>query len=180
MNGIQIPSTEIPSGQQDRLSGVRQESLLHPLYRRGGRDFLPRQCGQVRPHNSCGYHYTPKEYFRDNPTVKERLDGHERDGRARSAVRTVPEPRSQKYPFFPLIGWSSPCADTTSTLCTGTSPKWRARRTPAGCSCLYRVGTSRMWGGATVFWQIDRNGNVRARQDYGLQCRDRAPGQGTF
>jgi hypothetical protein len=34
---IQIPSTEIPSGQQDRLSGVRQESLLHPLYRRGGR-----------------------------------------------------------------------------------------------------------------------------------------------
>lgn len=47
---IQIPSTEIPSGQQDRLSGVRQESLLHPLYRRGGRDFLPRQCGQVRPH----------------------------------------------------------------------------------------------------------------------------------
>ena len=27
---------------------------------------------------------------------------------------------------------------------------------------LYRVGTSRRWGGATVFWQIDRNSNVRA------------------
>ena len=25
---------------------------------------------------------------------------------------------------------------------------------------LYRVGTSKMWGGATVFWQIDRNGNA--------------------
>ena len=38
---IQIPSSEIQAGQQDRLSGVRQEVLLYPLYRRGGRDFLP-------------------------------------------------------------------------------------------------------------------------------------------
>ena len=27
---------------------------------------------------------------------------------------------------------------------------------------LYRVGTSRMWNGAAVFWQTDRDGNVRA------------------
>ena len=47
---IQIPSTEIPSGQQDRLSGVRQESLLHPLYRRGRTGFVPRQCRHLRPY----------------------------------------------------------------------------------------------------------------------------------
>jgi len=26
---------------------------------------------------------------------------------------------------------------------------------------LYKVGTSRKWGGSTIFWQIDVNGNVR-------------------
>ena len=26
---------------------------------------------------------------------------------------------------------------------------------------LYKVGTSKKWGGSTIFWQIDLNGNVR-------------------
>ncbi len=26
---------------------------------------------------------------------------------------------------------------------------------------LYKVGTSKKWGGSTIFWQIDINGNVR-------------------
>ena len=26
---------------------------------------------------------------------------------------------------------------------------------------LYKVGTSKKWGGSTIFWQIDVNGNVR-------------------
>lgn len=61
---------------------------------------FPGNVGKCDHINSCGYHYTPKEYFRDNPTVKERLDGHERDGRARSAVRTVPE-QEPKISFLP-------------------------------------------------------------------------------
>ena len=35
---------------------------------------------------------------------------------------------------------------------------------------LYRVGTSRMWGGATVFWQTDRDGNVRAGKIMGYDA----------
>ena len=35
---------------------------------------------------------------------------------------------------------------------------------------LYRVGTSRRWGGATVFWQIDRNSNVRAGKIMGYDA----------
>jgi len=35
---------------------------------------------------------------------------------------------------------------------------------------IYRVGTSRMWGGATVFWQTDRDGNVRAGKIMGYDA----------
>ena len=35
---------------------------------------------------------------------------------------------------------------------------------------LYRVGTSRMWDGATVFWQIDAKGNVRAGKIMGYDA----------
>ena len=35
---------------------------------------------------------------------------------------------------------------------------------------LYRVGTSRRWGGATVFWQTDRNSNVRAGKIMGYDA----------
>ena len=35
---------------------------------------------------------------------------------------------------------------------------------------LYRVGTSRMWNGAAVFWQIDRDGNVRAGKIMGYDA----------
>ena len=35
---------------------------------------------------------------------------------------------------------------------------------------LYRVGTSKRWGGATVFWQTDRDGNVRAGKIMGYDA----------
>ena len=35
---------------------------------------------------------------------------------------------------------------------------------------LYRVGTSRMWNGAAVFWQTDRDGNVRAGKIMGYDA----------
>lgn len=31
---------------------------------------FPNHVGKCDHINSCGYHYTPKEYFQDNPTIK--------------------------------------------------------------------------------------------------------------
>lgn len=130
---------------------------------------FPGNVGKCDHINSCGYHYTPKEYFRDNPTVKERLDGHERDGRARSAVRTVPE-QEPKISFLPS-DWVE-----QSMRRYDINPLYRYFSKVAGKEDtgrlfrLYRVGTSRMWGGATVFWQIDRNGNVRAGKIMGYNA----------
>ena len=55
---------------------------------------FPGTVGKCDHENSCGYHYTPREYFRDNPDVLSQTDG----GRAdrcilpRAAERETPHP----------------------------------------------------------------------------------------
>lgn len=65
---------------------------------------FPDSVGMCDHINSCGYHYTPKEYFRDNPAVKERLNGQERFGgtpiAARPPARTLPE-QKLRISFLP-------------------------------------------------------------------------------
>ena len=130
---------------------------------------FPGNVGKCDHINSCGYHYTPKEYFRNNPTVKERLDGHERDVRAKPAVRTAPE---QKPPIsFLPSDWVE-----QSMRRYDINPLYRYFTKVMGKENvdklfrIYRVGTSRMWGGATVFWQTDRDGNVRAGKIMGYDA----------
>lgn len=40
-----------------------------------GQVFFSNNVGKCDHINSCGYRYTPKEYFNDNPAVKENLIG---------------------------------------------------------------------------------------------------------
>ena len=60
---------------------------------------FPDSVGMCDHIKSCSYHYTPKEYFRDNPAVKEKLNGQERFGGtpmvARPPARALPERKSQ-------------------------------------------------------------------------------------
>lgn len=37
---------------------------------------FPENVGKCDRENSCGYHYTPKEYFKDNPDVLEMDEGN--------------------------------------------------------------------------------------------------------
>ena len=123
--------------------------------------------------NSCGYHYTPKEYFRDNPAVKERLNGRERNScnpmAAKPPARTLPEQKPQ-ISFLPS-DWVE-----QSMRRYDINPLYRYFTKVAGKEDtdrlfrLYRVGTSRRWNGATVFWQIDRDGNVRAGKIMGYDA----------
>lgn len=123
--------------------------------------------------NSCGYHCTPKEYFRDNPTVKEKLNEQERNGDtpivAKAVVKPQPE-QKQQISFLPS-DWVE-----QSMRRYDINPLYRYLTKVAGKEDadrlfrLYRVGTSRMWGGATVFWQTDRDGNVRAGKIMGYDA----------
>ena len=57
--------------------------------------------------------------------------------------------------------WSKHCMLILSILCTDTFQRSLAKRETERLFALYKVGTSKKWGGSTIFWQIDVNGNVR-------------------
>lgn len=139
-----------------------------------GQVAFPDNVGKCDHINSCGYHYTPKECFHDNPAVKEILTGQGRNGNVTATVikpagKPSPEPQPQiSYLPYAWVELSMQRFDI--------NPLYRYLTTVAGREKterlfnLYKVGTSKMWHGATVFWQIDVNGNVRAGKIMGYDA----------
>lgn len=127
---------------------------------------FPNHVGKCDHINSCGYHYTPKEYFRDNPTIKETMiEQNNRSDTPSRAVKLIAKPLSSSAPQTSYLpsDWVS-----QSMQKFDINPLYRYLTKVAGKEKtdrlfnLYKVGTSKMWNGATVFWQIDIHGNVRA------------------
>ena len=88
---------------------------------------FPGNVGKCDHENSCGYHYTPKEYFKDIPSSY--------------VLRSL-----LHYSINPLYQY----------FCHVFGENEASRLFE-----MYRIGTSSKWGGATVFWQTDINGQVR-------------------
>ncbi|WP_286156422.1 MULTISPECIES: DUF6371 domain-containing protein [Bacteroidales] len=121
---------------------------------------FPDNVGKCDHENRCGYHYTPKEYFKDNPDVLVRDQSVGESFQAalckfveKKPVLTVPSyiPLSyvdrslSHYEINPLYRY----------LCNVFGEEETIRLFQ-----LYRIGTSAKWGGSAVFWQIDINGLV--------------------
>ena len=122
---------------------------------------FPDNVGKCDHENSCGYHYTPKEYFNNHPDVLGRNQSMGKSFRTatcksieKSPVRIAPSyiPSSyvgrslSHYEINPLYRY----------LCNVFGEEETIRLFQ-----LYCVGTSAKWGGSAVFWQIDINGLVR-------------------
>ncbi len=122
---------------------------------------FPDNVGRCDHENSCGYHYTPKDYFQDNPevltknvvlgasfqSVIKKPTGKETVCSAMSYIPSSYVERSQShYSINPLYKY----------FCRvfGEEETTRLFR-------MYRIGTAAKWGGSTVFWQIDVDGHVR-------------------
>ena len=129
--------------------------------------------GRCDHENSCGYHYTPKDYFHDNPDMKPK--DWDDDTPIYNKVGTTKgkeEPKSIEPSFIPMVFVSkSLSAYKTKNplyqyLC-GVIGEYEVKR----IFRLYLVGTGNKWGGCTVFWQIDANGNVRAGKLMGYDSK---------
>ena len=118
---------------------------------------FPEHVGRCDHEHSCGYHFSPSDYFRENPeesislsrkhvittnnlsvTIKEQPPSF--------IDRSIMEQTLSHYAINPLYTFLARCMgkEEADRLCS-----------------LYRIGTSRKWGGAAVFWQVDYNGRVR-------------------
>lgn len=136
---------------------------------------FPDNVGKCDHINSCGYHYTPKEYFNDNPTVRETLI--ERDGNG-NVISTVIMPMVKPSPKLqPRVSYLPSDWVEQSMQRFDINPLYRYLTKVVGKEKtnqlfnLYKVGTAKMWNGATVFWQIDVKGNVRAGKIMGYDAK---------
>ena len=111
------------------------------------------KCDHV---NSCGYHYTPSEFFHDHPS--RRPTGWQETPRP-------PKPIPAPLPPRPL------CTVDPAYVSRSQSPRsqfisWLTMRFPAKAEaihkalCDYRLGATR--DGGVIFWQIDPQGRVRS------------------
>lgn len=131
---------------------------------------FPDKVGICDHANSCKYHYSPRDYFRDNPEQKEKMQNN-------SSFPTIPAaPVMQTKPpsFIPssimeasLKGYAR---NPLYAFIKGKYGKERANQ----AFTAYKIGTANMFGGSTVYWQIDADGNVHTGK---IMAYDRATGK---
>ncbi len=119
---------------------------------------FPASVGKCDHEQSCGYHYTPRAYFQDNP---EEVSNDHRIARVfrQSVVHTRPAQVEPSYIPDRIVRATLSHYEINplySYLCGVFGAEETAR-----LFNLYRVGTSAKWGGSTVFWQTDESGKVR-------------------
>lgn len=129
--------------------------------------------------NSCGYHYPPKEYFRDNPEVLKGLMAKEHGDMGKNGkyntmgIKTCDVSFSPNAPPVDSVSEELPVSFVDSELANQTfghyhlNPLFKFLATKFGDEeverifRLYNVGTSRQWNGSTVYWYRDIQGNYR-------------------
>ncbi len=118
---------------------------------------LGAEVGKCSRLNNCGYHYAPKDYFKDHPkTMNVTRDKFHNPAKA---TRTEPPSDFDTIPIDILN-------QSLSYYANNPLAKWL--RTLFGADVMesvarkYLLGTSRHWNGSTVFWQVDSQGRARA------------------
>lgn len=118
------------------------------------KELLPDVVGRCDREQTCGYHYTPSQFFSDNPDYKNQIS----DEWKRPTIKLKQRPIDlidkdvvkktlARYDVNNFVSYLSSIfnQDLTSSLID-----------------LYKIGTSSRWMGSTVFWQIDSG--LRPRQ----------------
>lgn len=115
---------------------------------------LDERVGRCNHESGCGYHYTPRQYFEDNPNIKGGFH-------STPMVRQIP----REPDFIPI--------DILVKCLTGIKNNelmffiWRLfdrHKTEWETTATYRLSTNYYvgtYGHDAIFWQVDINGNIR-------------------
>ncbi len=114
---------------------------------------FPHHVGRCNREQKCGYHYTPKQYFADNPKEKEKPEVYP------TLKQQIEEPIEPSYLAEELVTRSLKHYEANYLFLFFQS-KFGERRAKELFS-KYHVGTATHWIGATVFWQMDIQRRVR-------------------
>ena len=152
----------------------RKRCFVRYVDEEGKIDF-PDYVGRCDHEDSCGYHYTPKDFFKDNPDMKP--DNFDDDNwRCVQTNKTVTTFKVKPEPEVPSYTPTDLMRKTLSRY--DINPLYQFLCKTIGTEAAntqferYMVGTSKKWGGAAVYWQIDKEGNVRAGKMMGYNPKD--------
>ena len=107
--------------------------------------------GRCDREQSCQYHYPPREYFEANPTITSKLK--------EQVVQPLPPPKelsfiSERYLFSSMRHYEM------NPFTTWLKSLFKASLVEHLIQHFY-IGTSKRYGGSTVFWQVDTNLKIR-------------------
>lgn len=117
------------------------------------RQHLAEHVGRCDREQNCGYHYTPKQYFLDNP------DAAEHPHTPVIPIKPLP---SRPASFIPSDIFEKSMVGYANNNFVTFLHSLFDETTVNSLINLYLIGTSKYWKGAVVFWQVDNTGNVKA------------------
>ena len=122
--------------------------------------------GRCNHESSCGYHFTPKQYFQDHPECRTSdafsFDGQKRNAKSRSTPTKPLKPTGIGYvPIHYMEKSKSVQSNFFRFLSTLLGNYYGSKSQEVLNRLLdeYCLGATR--DGAVIFWQIDKNSNVR-------------------
>lgn len=116
---------------------------------------FPDYVGRCNHEQKCGYNYTPKMYFAENPNARERLNDEFRP--VVKPIKVVPPPPSFIEPKMMQLSMQHYEKNHLYQFLKTTL----GRSAASELMQRYNVGSSKHWTGATVFWQVDISGKIR-------------------
>ncbi|CDF80436.1 conserved hypothetical protein [Formosa agariphila KMM 3901] len=102
----------------------------------------------------CGYHYKPKQYFQDNNISFDKTI-------ASNYIKPQSEPKPKMSCINVEVMRKSKTSTNTNYFIDYLASLWDYD-TAYYLTDKYNIGTSKLWKGSTVFWQVDKNNNVRS------------------
>lgn len=135
-----------------------QKRCLSPYIDTEGKIQFPSFVGRCNHEHRCGYHYTPKQYFHDNPDAKEGLMDNYQTPKFSKPVPPKPKVEPYYFPFEILKKTENRYQENhLFQYLKSIFGPIQAQKMMRG----YHVGTAKLWDGATVFWQVDIEDRVR-------------------
>jgi len=110
--------------------------------------------GKCERLDSCGIHYTPKQYFQDN-----NISFDTPQPKAYKPRPATPQPKPVS--FIPVDVFKASLKGHERNHFVKFLIKLFGIEVASQLVSRYFIATSKHWSGATVFWQIDTHGNVR-------------------
>lgn len=116
---------------------------------------IDRTVGRCNHESSCGYHYTPKQFFADHPAEKER-----KSVLTRQIQERKPKPEAGYIPFRYVERSASYNSSFIRFLCGLFDRYTLESPTIERLMRDYALGATK--DGDIIYWQIDINGKVRS------------------